>query len=77
MEKKRIEWIDSLKGALMIGVIWSHSSANTGGVLADCLLYGSILFLDIFLEIKIKNYLYFLKKKQRDCCFRILYMEWL
>lgn len=45
MEKKRIEWIDSLKGALMIGVIWSHSSANTGGgVLADCLLYGSILF---------------------------------
>ncbi len=36
MEKKRIEWIDSLKGALMIGVIWSHSSANTGGgVLAD------------------------------------------
>lgn len=31
MEKKRIEWIDSLKGALMIGVIWSHSSANTGG----------------------------------------------
>lgn len=25
---KRIEWIDSLKGAMMLAVIWSHSSAN-------------------------------------------------
>ena len=28
INNKRIEWIDSLKGAMMLAVIWSHSSAN-------------------------------------------------
>lgn len=43
---KRIEWIDSLKGAMMLAVIWSHSSANKyiWWILDNCFLYGGVLF---------------------------------
>lgn len=54
-EKIRLEWIDELKGFLMIIVIWSHSLAfnsKWGYFLQQDIWRCFIGYLDIYLKIK-------------------------
>lgn len=67
---KRIEWIDSLKGAMMLAVIWSHSSANnTSGGYWITASYMAVFIssLDIFLKIKTMGFQSFCLGKQSGC----------